>query len=284
MAGGRHVTCCRPSPRPPSRHCCDLAAGGATVLPGGRFHRSRSPNFGSPSVGDRQHPRRHEAGRSRPSAPTPTSTALVDATWLRHEVEGYARRAADCDRLPPGPCGQARRRLERATVIHLVRGEHAEMLWTIRPARRPPRLATDGDDADGNDDRRRAAGRFRGGARGRVSERSRPREPPTPPGTTTRSSGASTTSGARSRTAMQLAMRRRACTSRAPGYWPSRRRKGSAVNARRTAMRARPRSPARTRLAAIRARRVAARQSPLTEMPWCAAPPLAEPPRLARLR
>jgi hypothetical protein len=40
----------------------------------------------------------------------------------------------------------------------------------------------------------------------------------------------------------------------------------------------------RTRLAAIRARRAAARQSPLTEMPWCAAPPLAEPPQLARLR
>jgi hypothetical protein len=129
------------------------------------------------SVGDRQHPRRYERVESAVGAYADVDE-LVDAIWLRHEVEGYARRAADCDRLPPGPCGQARRRLERATVIHVVRGEHAEMLWTSgqRAVRLGWRRTVTTPTGTMTVDEPPA--RFRGGARGRVSERSRPREPP----------------------------------------------------------------------------------------------------------
>jgi hypothetical protein len=95
--------------------------------PRGRFIVSSPDRLAS--VGDRQHPRRYERVESAVGAYADVDE-LVDATWLRHEVEGYARRAADCDRLPPGPCGWGRRRVEGATVIHLARGEHAEMLWT----------------------------------------------------------------------------------------------------------------------------------------------------------
>jgi len=80
-------------------------------------------------AGDRQQPRRYERVESAVGAYADVDE-LVDATWLRHEVEGYARRAADCDRLPPGPCLRARRQFGTAAAIHLVRGEHAEMVWT----------------------------------------------------------------------------------------------------------------------------------------------------------
>ena len=80
-------------------------------------------------TGDRRHPRRYERVESAVGAYADVDE-VVDTTWLRHEVEGYARRAVDCEVHPSDPCLRAVRRVGAATVIHLVDGGHAEMLWT----------------------------------------------------------------------------------------------------------------------------------------------------------
>lgn len=80
-------------------------------------------------AGDRRHPRRYERVESAVGAYADVDE-VVDASWLRHEVEGYARRAVDCEARPSAPCLRAVRRVGAATVIHLVDGGHAEMLWT----------------------------------------------------------------------------------------------------------------------------------------------------------
>jgi hypothetical protein len=79
-------------------------------------------------AGDRQHPRRYERVESAVAAYADVDE-VVDPTWLRHEVEGYARRAADCDRQAPVPCRRAVRRLGDAWVVQLVTGAHAEVVW-----------------------------------------------------------------------------------------------------------------------------------------------------------
>jgi hypothetical protein len=80
-------------------------------------------------AGDRQHPRRHECVASAIAAYADIDE-VVDPTWLPHEVEGYARRAAAC--APPAavPCRRAPRRLGTAWGIHLVTGSRAEIVWT----------------------------------------------------------------------------------------------------------------------------------------------------------
>jgi len=79
-------------------------------------------------AGDRQHPRRHERVESAVAAYADVDE-VVDSTWLRHEVEGYARRAANCAGRPLVPCRRASVRLDGARVIQLVTGSHAEIVW-----------------------------------------------------------------------------------------------------------------------------------------------------------
>ena len=116
-----------------------LAALAAPTAPSAREASQRGRFIvGSPdrlaSVGDRQHPRRYERVESAVGAYADVDE-LVDATWLRHEVEGYARRAADCDR----PEQFLVTRLEGAIVIHLARRAR----WML--GRRPGPSASGGD-------------------------------------------------------------------------------------------------------------------------------------------
>lgn len=89
------------------------------------------------SAGDRQQPRRYERVDSAVGAYADVDE-VVDPTWLRHELEGYARRTVDCARRPPVPCRRAPRRLGAAQVVELVAGGHAEIVWTA--GRRAVRL------------------------------------------------------------------------------------------------------------------------------------------------
>lgn len=88
-------------------------------------------------AGDRQHPRRYERVESAVAAYADVDE-VVDPTWLRHEVDGYARRAVDCTWQAPVPCRRELRRLGTAWVIQLVTGGHAEIVWTA--GRRAVRL------------------------------------------------------------------------------------------------------------------------------------------------
>lgn len=97
--------------------------------------------IGSPErlamAGDRQEPRRYERVESAVGAYADVDE-VGDATWLRHELEGYAWRASDCAARPRDRCAAVVRRVAADTVIHLIRGAHAEILWTS--ARRAVRL------------------------------------------------------------------------------------------------------------------------------------------------
>lgn len=83
-------------------------------------------------VGDRQLPRRFERVDSAVSALADVEQ-VVDATWLAHEVAGYARRVADCAPPAPMPCRRAARRLGDAWGILLTTGGRAELVWTAGP-------------------------------------------------------------------------------------------------------------------------------------------------------
>ena len=264
-----------------------LAALAAPTAPSARDASPRGRFIvGSPGPArPRRRPARRRAATSassRPSAPTPTSTSVVDATWLRHEVEGYARRAARLrpavtpgavragaapprgrDRDPPGA-----RRARRDAV-------------DVRAAA-PSASAGDGRcDADRHDDRRRAAGRLRGGAAGRVSEPISIR------------ASASIATWADDEIERRLYYVGQALEDgdaagddsgapvlrRAPGCWRVERRpKGSgderAPDGRwRSATPITVRDPARGDSARAARQRGSARAA--TAMPWCAAPPLA---------
>lgn len=118
-----------------------LAALAAPTAPSARDAAARFV-IGSPGrlamAGDRRHPRRYERVESAVGAYADVDE-VADPTWLRHEVEGYARRAVDCAAAAPHPCRRALARLRGAPVIALASGGHAEMLWTS--GRRAVRLA-----------------------------------------------------------------------------------------------------------------------------------------------
>jgi hypothetical protein len=80
------------------------------------------------SEGDRREPRLYPSAESLVAAYADVET-VRDATWLRHEVEHYARRAVDCAGMSPPWCGRAVRRLGSARVIALTAGAHAELVW-----------------------------------------------------------------------------------------------------------------------------------------------------------
>ena len=83
-------------------------------------------------AGDRQDPRRYERVDSSVGAYADVDE-IADPTWLHHEVEGYARRAADCAARVLVPCSRAARRLGPGWVVQLVAGGHAEIVWTAGP-------------------------------------------------------------------------------------------------------------------------------------------------------
>jgi len=237
-------------------------------------------------AGDHQHPRRYERVESAVAAYADVDE-VVDATWLRHEVEGYARHAVDCTTTrPPGPCLRVAGRLGPATVIRLISGSHAELLWTsghraVRLGWR--RLVTtptgtmtvDEPPADfaaallaelpsdlafvSFDDSRRPTW-----ADDEIDRRLDYAE---------RALDGCAAAGAAAATCLYFARASLLAVEDAEGQ-------GGEV-----------RPPAggeatpisvRLRLAAARLRRAAARQSALAA-PWCAVPPLVEPPQLARL-
>ena len=88
-------------------------------------------------AGDRQEPRRYERVDSSVGAYADVDE-VADRTWLPHEVEGYARRAADCSARVLVPCSRAARRLGTGWVVQVVTGGHAEIVWTA--GRRAVRL------------------------------------------------------------------------------------------------------------------------------------------------
>ncbi|MFN8641951.1 MAG: hypothetical protein U0802_09940 [Candidatus Binatia bacterium] len=89
------------------------------------------------AAGDRREPHRTERIASAVAAQADVE-AVGDPTWLRQEVETYARRAADCTRPVATPCRREARRIAGAWVIALVAGSHAEIVWTS--GRRAARL------------------------------------------------------------------------------------------------------------------------------------------------
>ncbi len=246
--------------------------------PRGRFVIGTADRLAMP--GDRRQPRRYERVESAVGAYADVDE-VGDTTWLAHEVEGYARRAVDCDGRRPDPCRREVRRVGAATVIHLVSGNHAELLWTS--GRRAVRL----------------------GWRRLVT---------TPTGTmTVDEPPADFTAALLAELPSDLALRALDGSAWAEDEIDRRldhaeraldgcERAGDAAAAARLQFaragllavddaEGRGEAPTpttevtvisvRTRLAAARLRRAAARQSDL--MPWCAAPQLVEAPQLARL-
>lgn len=78
--------------------------------------------------GDRRHPRLYAGAESAVAAYADVEV-VQDPTWLRHEIEHYARRAVDCAGLTLPWCGRTLQRRGRARVIVLMAGAHAELVW-----------------------------------------------------------------------------------------------------------------------------------------------------------
>ena len=80
------------------------------------------------SAGDQRRPRL-SAGAESAAAAYADVEVVQDPTWLRHEIEHYARRSIDCAGLSAPWCGRAAVRRGAARVIALTAGAHAELLW-----------------------------------------------------------------------------------------------------------------------------------------------------------
>jgi hypothetical protein len=80
------------------------------------------------SAGDRRVPRLLPRSESAVAAYADVEV-VQDPTWLRHEIEHYARRAVDCAGLTPSWCRRTVRRCASGRVIDLAAGEHAEWVW-----------------------------------------------------------------------------------------------------------------------------------------------------------
>jgi hypothetical protein len=104
-----------------------VAPSARAVSPRGAFIVGVPDRLAAP--GDHRQPRRYERIASVVAAFADVDD-VGDAIWLRHELEGYARRAAQCAAHLPDRCAVVVRRLAGATVLHLVSGARAEMLWT----------------------------------------------------------------------------------------------------------------------------------------------------------
>jgi hypothetical protein len=78
---------------------------------------------------DRAHARRYEGVDSAVRAYVDVDE-VEDPTWLRYEVERYARHAFDCARMTAEWCARGSRRLGGTAVIHIAAGVHGELVWT----------------------------------------------------------------------------------------------------------------------------------------------------------
>lgn len=78
--------------------------------------------------GDWRHPRRYRRADSLVGAYVDIEE-VDDPTWLRHEVESYARRAVDCTGVLASWCRREVRDLAAGRVIFLTAGVHAELVW-----------------------------------------------------------------------------------------------------------------------------------------------------------
>lgn len=88
--------------------------------------------------GDQRAPRLLQRSESAVAAYADVEV-VEDPTWLRHELESYARRAVDCAGVAPAWCRRAVRRAGSGRVIDLAAGEHAEWVW-LSGANRAVRL------------------------------------------------------------------------------------------------------------------------------------------------
>ena len=80
---------------------------------------------------DRREPRLYERADSAVAAYADVEI-VQDRTWLRHEVEHYARRALDCEDVGRPWCRREVRQFGAARVIALVVGSRAEVVWVSR--------------------------------------------------------------------------------------------------------------------------------------------------------
>ena len=80
------------------------------------------------SEGDRRLPRLYQRADSAVAAYADIEE-VQDRTWLRHEIEHYARRAVDCGGVGPAWCRREVQRVGSALVIALASGAHAELVW-----------------------------------------------------------------------------------------------------------------------------------------------------------
>lgn len=78
--------------------------------------------------GDRRHPRFYQRADSAVAAYADIEE-VQDGTWLRHEVEHYARRTVDCAGVGYAWCRREVRRFGSTRVIALTSGAHAELVW-----------------------------------------------------------------------------------------------------------------------------------------------------------
>jgi hypothetical protein len=79
-------------------------------------------------AGDRRHPRRWFRSESAIDAYADVEE-VDDPTWLRHELEGYVRRTADCGELGSAWCWREVRRIGADVVSFVAAGVHAEITW-----------------------------------------------------------------------------------------------------------------------------------------------------------
>jgi hypothetical protein len=80
------------------------------------------------AAGDRRYPRFYRRADSAVGAYADIEE-VQDGTWLRHEIEHYARRAVDCAGLAETWCRRDVRRFGPMRVIALFSGAHAELVW-----------------------------------------------------------------------------------------------------------------------------------------------------------
>jgi len=103
------------------------------AMPTGGLTGARTPFvIGAPGrldgAADRRAPRLYERADSAVAAYADVEI-VQDATWLRHEIEHYARRMADCADDAGTWCRREVRTIDGARVIALAVGPRAELVW-----------------------------------------------------------------------------------------------------------------------------------------------------------
>lgn len=100
--------------------------------PGGPAWRRTAFVIGAPgrldTQGDRRLPRLYQRADSAVAAYADVEE-VQDRTWLRHEIEHYARRTVDCAGVGPAWCRREVQRFGAAHIIALAAGTHAELVW-----------------------------------------------------------------------------------------------------------------------------------------------------------